>query len=355
MRPRKAKRQTDRFSSERTTLVSPPDLAAAPDDRLVLYRLAGEDAHAGFARDVARGLSSEPKQLFPKYLYDELGSHLFEAICQLPEYYCTRAEAEILTKYADEIAGSVAGNKTLIEMGSGSASKSRLIIEALLRRQHQLVFIPVDISASALETSARSLLQTYPALRVIAYAGDYYDGIAALSALRTERALALFLGSNIGNFDAEEADKFLRAMRNVLRTGDALLLGADLKKDPQILEAAYNDALGVTSAFVHNQLVRINRELDADFDVRNFKLVSLYNRDEGRIEVYLESSSAQTVAIRKLEMVVDLQRGERIHMEHSYKYDLEQLSRMASETGFERTRTWTDAREFFSSNLFLAV
>jgi dimethylhistidine N-methyltransferase len=335
--------------------VSHPDLAAAPDERLVLHRLAREDAQASFASDVARGLSSEPKQLFPKYLYDELGSHLFEAICQLPEYYCTRAETEILTRYADEIAGSIHGNKTLIEMGSGSASKSRLIIEALLRRQQQLVFIPVDISASALETSARSLLQTYPALRVVAYAGDYYDGIAALSSLPSERALALFLGSNIGNFDAEEADRFLRAMRGVLRAGDALLLGADLKKDPQILEAAYNDALGVTSAFVRNQLVRINRELDADFEVRRFKLVSLYNPDEGRIEVYLESLGAQTVFIRKLDMQIELREGERIHMEHSYKYDLEQLSRMARDSEFDRARTWTDSREFFSSNLFLAV
>lgn len=335
--------------------MSHPDMAPAPDDRLVLHRLAREDAHASFASDVARGLSSDPKQLFPKYLYDELGSHLFEAICQLPEYYCTRAETEILTRYADDIAGAVSGAKTLIEMGSGSASKSRLIIEALLKRQRQLVFIPVDISASALETSARSLLQTYPALRVVAYAGDYYDGIAALGSLRAERALALFLGSNIGNFDSEEADKFLRAMRGVLRAGDALLLGADLKKDPHILEAAYNDSLGVTGAFVRNQLVRINRELDADFDVRAFRLVSVYNAAEGRIEVYLESARAQTVPIRKLDLQIGLQAGERIHMEHSYKYDLAQLSQMAAGTGFARAHTWTDRRQYFSSNLFLAV
>lgn len=342
--------------------MSQPDLAPASDDRLVLHRLPHEDEHAGFASDVARGLSSDPKQLFPKYLYDELGSHLFEAICQLPEYYLTRAETEILTRYADEIAGSIKGDKTLIEMGSGSASKSRLIIEALLKRQRELVFIPVDISASALETSARSLLQKYPALRVTAYAGDYYDGIAALGSLNSERGmlnsergLALFLGSNIGNFDSAEASKFLRAMRGVLHPGDALLLGADLKKDPQILEAAYNDALGVTSAFVRNQLTRINRELDADFDVRKFKLVSVYNGEEGRLEVYLESSGTQTASIRKLEMQIALDSGERIHMEHSYKYDLAQLSRMAAETGFERIRTWMDSREYFSSNLFLVV
>ena len=335
--------------------MSQPDLAPASDDRLVLHRLPHEDEHASFAADVARGLSSNPKQLFPKYLYDELGSHLFEAICQLPEYYLTRAETEILTRYADEIAGAIEGDKTLIEMGSGSASKSKLIIEALLKRQPELVFIPVDISAPVLETSARSLLQTYPALRVAAYAGDYYDGIAALASLHSERALALFLGSNIGNFDSAEASRFLRAMRGVLRPGDALLLGADLKKDPLILEAAYNDALGVTSAFVRNQLTRINCELEADFDVRRFNLVSAYNGEEGRMEVYLESPSGQTASIGKLKMQITLEPGERIHMEHSYKYDLAQLSRMAAETGFERIRTWMDDREYFSSNLFLVV
>lgn len=323
--------------------------------RLTIHNLVREDASLGFADDVRRGLLARPRQLFPKYFYDELGSQLFEAICLLPEYYLTRAENEILARYADEIVASVDGDKTLLEMGSGSASKTRLIIEALLKRQSELHFIPVDISASALETSSRVLLQSYPRLKITAYASDYYDGLAALRQQERGRTLALFLGSNIGNFDAEEAHTFLRALRGVLRAGDALLLGADLRKQKDVLEAAYDDALGITAAFNLNLLARINRELDADFNLRDFKHTVEYNAAVGRVEVYIESLRDQRVTLRRLDMEADFQAGERIHTENSYKYDLDGLSRMAAATGFERTRTWHDAREQFSSNLFIAT
>ncbi|HKC65937.1 MAG TPA: L-histidine N(alpha)-methyltransferase [Pyrinomonadaceae bacterium] len=323
-------------------------------DRLVIHDLARKDARGSFADDVRAGLSAEPKRLFPKYFYDALGSELFNAICLLPEYYLTRAENEILTRHADEIIREVDGhNISLVEMGSGSASKTRLVIEALLRQQEELLFIPVDISASALETSSRVLLQSYTALRIEAYAGDYFDGLAALSEKRRERTLALFLGSNIGNFDAPEAHAFLRALRRVLNVGDALLLGADLRKSPEVLEAAYDDALGVTAAFNLNQLARINRELDAGFQLRAFRHRVIYNEQMGRVEVYIESLREQTVSIRKLGMEIHFSEGERIHTENSYKYDLESLSQMASTTGFARARTWMDERKQFSSNLFV--
>lgn len=336
----------------------------APDhsseDRLVIHNLVRADLSADFAGDVRYGLAARPKRLFPKYFYDELGSQLFDAICLLPEYYLTRAEEEILARYADEITGTLPGPKTLLEMGSGSASKTRRIIEALLKRQSDLLFIPVDISPAALETSSRLLLQSYPRLRIEAYASDYYDGLAALQAKESAadadaRTLALFLGSNIGNFDAEEARRFLRALRTVLRTGDALLLGADLRKAPAILEAAYDDPLGLTAAFNLNLLARINRELDATFDLRAFKHVALYNEEIGRIEIYLESTRAQIVRIGKLGIEVEFAAGERVHTENSYKYDLEGLSRLAADTGFSRERTWLDHTERFSSNLFIAV
>jgi L-histidine N-alpha-methyltransferase len=323
--------------------------------RLLIHNLVREDARQSLADDVRRGLLAQPRQLFPKYFYDELGSQLFEAICLLPEYYLTRAENEILTRYADEIAAAVDGDKTLLEMGSGSASKTRLIIEALLNRQSELHFIPVDISASALETSSRVLLQSYPRLKITAYASDYYDGLAALRGQERGRTLALFLGSNIGNFDADEAHTFLRALRGVLHAGDALLLGADLRKRKDSLEAAYDDALGVTAAFNLNVLTRINRELDADFNVRAFRHMVEYNETIGRVEVYIESLRDQRVTLRRLDMEADFQAGERIHTENSYKYDLDGLSQLAAATGFERTRTWLDAREQFSSNLFIAT
>ncbi len=331
------------------------------DGRLIIRNfIRAEDPRASFNADVREGLSARPRRLFPKYFYDELGSQLFDAICLLPEYYLTRAENEILARYADEIIETLDGHKTLLEMGSGSASKTPLIIEALLKHQRELLFIPVDISPAALETSSRVLLQSYPELRIEAYASDYYDGLAALREQQQQqhaggRTLALFLGSNIGNFDAGESRTFLRALRGVLHTGDALLLGADLRKEPAILEAAYDDALGITSSFNLNLLARINRELDADFNLRAFKHRAFYNKEMGRVELYLESTCAQTVRIKKLEMEVEFSAGERIHTENSYKYDTEGLSRLAEDTGFKRARTWLDQAERFSSNLFIAV
>ena len=329
-------------------------LAHAHEERLFIHNLVQRDPLAGLAEDVRCGLSAQPKRFLPKYFYDELGSQLFEAICLLPEYYLTRAENEILKRFADEIVGSMDGHKTLIEMGSGSASKTRLIIEALLRKQNELLFIPVDISASALESSSRILLQSYPRLRIDAYAADYFAGLAELGKDQRGRTLALFLGSNISNFDTEEAFEFLHALRKMLRAGDALLLGADLKKDRHVLEAAYNDALGVTSAFNLNVLARINRELGGDFDLRAFKHRAFYNEEMGRVEIYIESRSEQSVSIRKLDMEVRFRAGEQIHTENSYKYDLSDIAQLAAKTGFTCARTWLDSQERFSSNLLLA-
>ncbi len=325
------------------------------DEKLKLHNLVTRDPRAGLAEDVRRGLSSEPKRFLPKYFYDELGSQLFEAICLLPEYYLTRAENEILQLYADEIVASVEGETTLLEMGSGSASKTRLLIEAFLRKQPELKFIPVDISATALDSSSRILLQSYPQLRIEAYAADYFAGLAELKKTKRPRTLALFLGSNISNFDPFEALKFLRALRDVLTAGDALLLGADLKKDKQVLEAAYNDALGVTAAFNLNVLARINRELGGDFDLRSFRHFAFYNEEIGRVEIYIESTREQTVNISGLGMEVKFGEGEQIHTENSYKYDLDDIARLASETSFRLAHTWLDSQKRFSSNLFLAV
>jgi len=322
--------------------------------RLVMHDLAHRNGPGEFAADIRRGLSSVPKQLFPKYLYDQLGSRLFDAICHVDEYYPTRAENEILTRHADEMVARIPDCRTLIELGSGSADKTRSIIEALLRRQTELLFIPVDISASALEKSSRALLAAYPELRIEAYAADYLEGLAALQPLGSSPALILFLGSNIGNFEKAEALNFLRAIRRMLRPGDALLLGADLKKDRATLEAAYNDALGVTRAFIVNELARINRELGGDFDLWAFGLRSVYNEDAGCVEVYLESLRSQLVTISALGMSITFEAGEWMHMEHSYKFDLEGLAELGLQSGFVLERTWLDERQRFSSNLFRA-
>jgi dimethylhistidine N-methyltransferase len=335
-----------------------PQHAGDEGERLRLNRIGGAGESAGFAEDVRRGLTAGRKSLPPKYFYDDLGSQLFEAICRLPEYYPTRAESEIFARHSAEIVeAAAAGSRlTLVELGSGSASKTRRIIEAILERQRRLEYLPVDISTAALESSAHSLLQDYPALAVNAYAGDYDAALPLVGAKLGEegRALVLFLGSNIGNFDRTEAHDFLLRLRGVLRAGDSLLLGADLKKDPVILEAAYDDALGVTAAFNLNLLARINREFDADFRLRGFRHVALYNSAAGRVEMHLESARAQTVNIRALGLVINFGEGERIHTENSYKYDLAELSALADATGFARTRAWLDGGERFSSNLFVA-
>jgi L-histidine N-alpha-methyltransferase len=328
--------------------------------RLNIIDLGGEGARDAFADDVRRGLTSEPKFLPPKYFYDALGSHLFEAICLLPEYYLTRAEDEIFAAHARDIARAAGAGETtitLVELGSGSATKTRRVIDALLDAQPELLYVPVDISRAALEASAHTLLQSYPRLRVRAYAGDYDSALPRLleGVDAHSRALVLFLGSNIGNFDRTAARDMMHALRRGLRTGGRLLLGADLRKERAVLEAAYDDALGVTAAFNLNILARINRDLGADFRVRDFRHVAFYDETEGRVEMHVESLRAQAVRLLALDLRVDFREGERIHTENSYKYDLREILRLAEETGFASTNTWLDDAERFSSNLLVAV
>jgi dimethylhistidine N-methyltransferase len=335
------------------------ETAGGEGARLRISDLSRGDARAAFAEDVRRGLTSRRKFLPPKYFYDALGSKLFEAICLLPEYYLTRAEDEIFAARAADIAAAAAADGarlSLVELGSGSASKTRRLIEAVLARQSELLYVPVDISRAALEESAHALLDEYRGLRVAAYACDYDAALPRLRghAASGERALVLFLGSNVGNFDPAEARAFLRRLRQSLLPGDRLLVGADLRKDRATLEAAYDDAHGVTAAFNLNLLARINRELGADFNLRRFRHVAVYDEEAGRVEMHLESLRAQTVSVAALNLVVEFAEGERIHTENSYKYDLAGLLRLAEETGYASTNTWLDEEERFSSNLFVA-
>src|SRR5205085_10214572 len=216
------------------------------------------------------------KTLPPKYFYDALGSQLFEAICLLPEYYLTRAETEIFERYAAEIVLQLPSPVGLIELGSGSSIKTRLLIEAILAHQAELHYQPMDISAFILEMSAEALLGNFDRLRITGHVGDYTRGLGEIERQAGERLLALFLGSNIGNYTIAEARDLLRTIRKALQPGDGLLLGADLKKSVEVLIPAYSDSLGVTAAFNLNLLARINRELDADFDLSQFQHRALY-------------------------------------------------------------------------------
>ena len=335
----------------------PSETGAQTDNRFVIHRLAlGGDANA-FASDVRSGLTRKTKAFPPKYFYDELGSRLFEAICWLPEYYLTRAESEILRTSASEIVSSVGGPVRLLELGSGSAEKTRYLIEALLTKQQQLHYLPVDISDSSLELASQRLLRLYPGLRITAFAADYFTALQALAervpADPDCRTVAVFLGSNIGNFGPDESREFLRAVRKLLRPQDALLLGADLKKSPDILIPAYDDSLGVTAAFNLNLLARINRELGGNFDVKRFQHRAVYDDELGRIEIHLVSHERQIVSVRALDLEVNFEEGETIRTEDSYKFDRDQLSALAQDTGFSLMRTWFDDAHLFSFNMFV--
>ncbi|HXW52155.1 MAG TPA: L-histidine N(alpha)-methyltransferase [Candidatus Acidoferrales bacterium] len=310
-----------------------------------------------FGDDVLAGLTARPKTLSPKYFYDELGSALFEAICALPEYYLTRAEAEIFATHADEIVQR-AGLDRLVELGGGSATKTRYLIEAALRLHERLGYSSIDISAAALDASSRALQAEYPNLDVRGYQGEYFDGLRQLAAAEDEkggRTLVLFLGSNIGNFDPPEARRFLQAIRAVVQTGDALLLGTDLKKDAKTLVAAYDDELGVTAAFNTNILGRINRELDGHFLLHQFRHRALYDESAGRIEMHLESLVDQMVRIDALDVHVAFRAKETIHTESSYKFSLQDVRQLARSAGYELETSWLDSQGRFACNLLRAV
>ncbi|HEX8171715.1 MAG TPA: L-histidine N(alpha)-methyltransferase [Thermoanaerobaculia bacterium] len=321
--------------------------------RFVLLR--GPAPAAAFADDVRRGLTGSPKSLPPRWFYDDVGSALFDAICFLPEYYVMRAEAEVLREHAREIAAACGEVARIIELGSGAARKTRILFDALPPRAVE--YVPVDVDAAMLERSSRELLGDYAQLRITALCADFTQPADALAHLESAsgRTLVLFLGSTIGNLDPDEAASMLRGLRASLARGDALLLGADLRKPRTILEPAYDDALGVTAAFNRNLLQRMNRELDADFDLGAFAHLARYDEALGRIEMHLVSERAQRVRIGALDLDVDFARGESIHTESSYKHDEATLRALADASGFSIERRWSDARGWFADVLLVAA
>jgi L-histidine N-alpha-methyltransferase len=320
-------------------------------ERFYLYRAPATAVVANFAHDVREGLGADPKRLSPRYFYDALGSALFEAICELPEYYLTRTETEILERYAREMVTALPGPIEMVEFGSGSARKTRLLIGAAIDAQHHLDYHPIDISASALIASSTSLVGEYPELTVKAFASDYFDVLASAQLSTSKRVLALFLGSNIGNFEPSVASDLLRAMSAAFKPGDGLLLGYDLKKDAAELELAYNDPTGVTAAFDKNVLARINRELGGHFDLDAFEHAARYDARRGAIDSFLSARRSMRVPIDELGMEVSLRVAETIHTESSYKFDEHDIARLAASAGFRHARTWTDDRRRFAVSL----
>jgi L-histidine N-alpha-methyltransferase len=313
-------------------------------ERLELVSVAADAVTDEFGGDVAAGLLGSPKTLPCRYFYDEQGSLLFERICELDEYYLTRTERGILERRAPEIAASFPRATTMVELGSGSSTKTRLLIEAFLARHGRLRYVPLDISPTILESSSLELLADYPGLEVFAIAADYNAGLRRMARDVATPRLVLFLGSTIGNFDPEEATAFLRRVRTMMGGQDRLLLGADLAKDAAVLELAYDDAAGVTAAFNRNLLARINRELGADFDIEGFDHRAVFNDDRERVEMHLVARRRQRVAIPGAGVVVEFAEGESIHTESSHKYRPERLASIAAAAGLTVERSWQDDR-----------
>jgi len=300
-----------------------------------------------FRDAVLGGLAGSPKSVPPTYFYDARGSELFEQICNLPEYYPTRTETSILRRHASDIAGRIGPNAQIIEYGSGASEKIRIILDAL---EAPAAYMPVDISGEYLGDVAERLAVDYPRLEVTAVVADYRHPFAVPVPRRAARARAsLFTGSTIGNFSPEEAMGFLRHTARRLSGGGALVIGADLRKDPRLLHAAYNDSAGVTAAFNLNLLTRINRELDGTFDVSAFDHYAFYNPIESRIEMHLVSRRPQRVSVSGRSFYFGT--GESIHTENSYKFDVDGFRDMARRAGFVPEAVWLDDERWFSVHL----
>jgi dimethylhistidine N-methyltransferase len=293
------------------------------------------------------------KELPSKYLYDEVGSALFEAICVLPEYGLTRADARLLEKHAGEIVARLPFPIEVAELGSGSGKKTRWILEALSQRQ-RTYYYPIEISPSALAACEKELGQI-DLVSIVGYEQPYLEGLRAVAKRRDDREhlLVLFLGSTIGNFDREAGEAFLREVCTILRTGDALLLGTDLEKSVATQILAYNDPAGVTAAFNMNLLARINRELGADFDLSDFEHEARWNTVERRIEMHLRSKRHQNVTIRAAGLQVKFTEGETVWTESSHKYHPAEVVAMAQRTGFRCDGQWIDEEWPFAQNLLI--
>jgi len=309
-------------------------------ERLFFHDLEPDDSC--FCEDIVSGLSKKPRSIPPKYFYDKRGSRLFDALCETPEYYPTRTEISIIKDNLEEICACLGKQCVLIEPGSGASKKVRLLLDTL--EPH--AYIPLDISSDYLYSVAKNLASEYPKLRVIAACVDFTAPIKLPDYPDNKRRVAFFPGSSIGNFEPEEAILFLRNLCDLVQPGGGLLIGVDLKKETGIINDAYNDKQGITARFNLNMLAHINRELNADFDFDCFEHRAFYNETLGRVEMHLFCKNSQTVSIGN--NVFNLEQGESIHTENSYKYSISEFHSLAREAGFTNENTWTDIDGLFS-------
>ncbi|MDW6026066.1 L-histidine N(alpha)-methyltransferase [Mesorhizobium sp. BAC0120] len=305
-----------------------------------------DEARCEFARQILAGLTASPKHIAPKYFYDSTGSELFERITEQPEYYPTRIEIALLRQNARKIVGLFPPGGALVEFGMGSTTKARILLQAATSLS---AYVPVDISADHLRDEAKPLALDFPHLEILPVAADFTQPFELPPSIRSQPRVGFFPGSTIGNFEPEEAILLLQRFAKVLGEGALLIVGVDLVKDPEVLDAAYNDARGVTAAFNLNLLTRINHELGGNFDLRSFEHRAFYNRSRNRVEMHLVSLKPQRVRVNG--KVIDFQAGETIHTENSYKYSIESFHALARSAGSKPVAVWVDTQKYFSIHM----
>jgi dimethylhistidine N-methyltransferase len=303
-----------------------------------------------FSEEISSSLNRDSKFINPKFFYDKNGSDLFEKICSLPEYYPTRTEISILKKLQPELSSYIDKNFRLVELGSGTSVKTRLILDILTQLQETMEYFPIDIS-EILTESSEELLKNYDGLHITGIIDTYEGGLEFLKNFDDKKNLIIFLGSSFGNFSPNDGFKFLQKIHSTMKSGDLFLIGLDLVKDKPVLESAYDDSQGVTAKFNLNILSRINAELDADFNLKNFSHHAIYNEEKQRIEMYLKSLVNQSVIVSKSDLLLNLEKDELIHTEHSHKYQLSQIHELLDSVGFEIKHTWLDDDKHFSLTL----
>ncbi len=331
--------------SSRTIQGSPGYQKHSISPRLCYYRPHSTGGEMSFAWEVSRSMDRRPRSLNPKFFYNRAGSLLFDQICQLPEYYPTRTEIKILQRMQDELTGHLHHNYRLVELGSGSAIKTRLILDVLDGMQDGVEFLPIDVS-EILGESSLDLLEAYPRLRITGVMDTFESGLEFVRRYGGGPNLIAFLGSSLGNFEPHDAQEFLRQVSSTMDTSDLFLIGLDLVKERGVLERAYNDSRGITARFNLNVLLRINEELDGNFVPDNFEHHCIFNPDRSRIEMYLRSTKRQSVSIPKSGLSLDLEENELIHTEYSHKYTVPGIRSMMRGAGLEICRTWHDARGY---------
>ncbi|MHA7647535.1 L-histidine N(alpha)-methyltransferase [Nitrosopumilus sp. S4] len=320
------------------------------DSRLQYFKPHSTNIEKTFAEDISSSLDGDSKFINPKYFYDKKGSELFEKICTLPEYYPTRTEISILKNLQDELPDFLDHNFRLVELGSGSSTKTRLLLDIFTNFQKKIEYFPIDIS-EILTESSELLLHDYENLHITGIIDTYEGGLEFLKTYDDKKNLIIFLGSSFGNFTPKDGYKFLQKINSTMKSGDLFLIGLDLVKDKDLLESAYDDSQGITAEFNLNVLSRINDELDADFDLNKFAHHAIYNDKDQRIEMYLESLVNQSVIISKSNLSLNLQKNELIHTEYSHKYRISQIHDFLTKTGFEIKHTWLDENDHFSITL----